>query len=228
MEHQEYQLGDAASPKKKRELTLPTAIVVAGVIIALAILAKGGMSASAAPDELDYATEIRADDVIRGDSDAPITIIEYADFSCHFCAEYHPVLRRIVEESDGRVRWIYRDLPIFNIPAAVAGRCVARTAGDRAFWQFSDALFANPEKRSDEYYQAMAVEAGAVAEAYRACADDPLVESGVVSAFQTDRLLLGFSATPHTIIIDKAGRTFSFSGALTYEMLTDALAAIIR
>ena len=71
------------------------------------------------------------DDPIIGDPNAPITIIEFSDFQCPFCARFHvQTLPSIYEEyiEQGKVKLVFRDFPIQNIhpnalPAAVAAEC---------------------------------------------------------------------------------------------------------
>ena len=71
------------------------------------------------------------DDPIIGNVDAPITIIEFSDFQCPFCARFHTqTLPLILEEyiETGKVKLVFRDFPIQNIhpnalPASVAAEC---------------------------------------------------------------------------------------------------------
>ena len=86
------------------------------------------------------------DDPVRGSPDAPITIIEFSDFQCPFCARFHvQTLPSILEEyvDSGKVNLVYRDFPIQSIhpnalPAAVAAEC-ANEQG--MYWQYHDTLF---------------------------------------------------------------------------------------
>ncbi len=86
------------------------------------------------------------DDPIRGDPNAPITIVEFSDFQCPFCARFHlQTLPLIMEEyiDEGKVNLVYRDFPIQSIhpnalPAAVAAEC-ANEQG--RFWEYHDMLF---------------------------------------------------------------------------------------
>ena len=83
---------------------------------------------------------------IRGNTNAPLTIIEYSDFQCPYCAKFHPTMKQLTETFPGQIKWVYRHLPLTNIhsnavPAAVASECVARLAGNDAFWEFADNLF---------------------------------------------------------------------------------------
>lgn len=89
-------------------------------------------------------------DPMRGDPDAPITIVEFSDFQCPFCARFHvQTLPLLLEEyiDEGKVNLVYRDFPIQSIhpnalPAAVAAEC-ANEQGK--YWEYHDALF---EKQS--------------------------------------------------------------------------------
>ena len=86
------------------------------------------------------------DDPRRGDPDAPITILEFSDFQCPFCARFHvQTLPLLLEEyiDEGKVNFVYRDFPIQSIhpnalPAAVAAEC-ANEQGK--YWEYHDTLF---------------------------------------------------------------------------------------
>jgi len=87
------------------------------------------------------------DDPIRGDPNAPITIVEFSDFQCPFCARFHvQTLPLILEEytESGKVRFVYRDFPIQShpnaMPAAVASECAHE---QDKYWQYHDVLFEN-------------------------------------------------------------------------------------
>jgi len=90
-------------------------------------------------------------DPIMGNFDAPITIVEFSDFQCPFCARFHTqTLPSILEEyiEQGKVKLVFRDFPIQSIhpnalPASVAAEC----ANDQnKFREMHDALF---EKQSE-------------------------------------------------------------------------------
>ena len=91
--------------------------------------------------------KISADnDPIIGDPDAPITIIEFSDFQCPFCARFHiQTLPSIMEEyiDQGKVNLVFRDFPIQSIhpnalPAAVAAECANEQS---KFKEMHDVLF---------------------------------------------------------------------------------------
>src|SRR5262245_40092705 len=51
----------------------------------------------------------------RGPADAPVTIVEFGDYECPYCGRLHPVLKRLLEESDGAVRLVFRNFPLFQL-----------------------------------------------------------------------------------------------------------------
>src|SRR3990167_2846316 len=48
-------------------------------------------------------------DHIRGEEDAPLTIIEYSDMECPFCNQFHETMKQVMTTYEGKVRWVYRD-----------------------------------------------------------------------------------------------------------------------
>jgi len=90
------------------------------------------------------------DDPIKGEQNAPITIVEFSDFQCPFCARFHmQTLPLILEQyvETGKVKFVYRDFPIQNshpnaMPAAAASECAHE---QDKYWEYHDALFENQE-----------------------------------------------------------------------------------
>ena len=99
--------------------------------------------------------EISADnDPIIGNPDAPITIIEFSDFQCPFCARFHiQTLPTIMEEyiEKGAVKLVFRDFPIQSIhPNAVPASVAAECANEQGkFKQMHDILFEKQNEWSD-------------------------------------------------------------------------------
>ncbi len=103
--------------------------------------------------------KVRPTDHIRGDQNAKITVIEYADFQCPFCAEFHTSMRTLLKET--KVTWVYRHFPIErNHPLAWRAAEASECAGEqRHFWEYADALF---DKQKDLAEKALAEIATAV------------------------------------------------------------------
>ena len=85
---------------------------------------------------------------VRGDANAPVTIIEFSDFQCPFCRTAQATLNNILAKYKGRVKLAFMDFPMREIHAqALSSAEAARCAGDQGkFWEFHDALFADQSK----------------------------------------------------------------------------------
>jgi len=91
------------------------------------------------------------DDPVKGDLNAPITIVEFSDFQCPFCAKFHSTTLPQLEANyidSGKVKFVYRDFPIQSIhpnavPAAIASECADEQG---MFWEYHDLVFENQEK----------------------------------------------------------------------------------
>lgn len=111
--------------------------------------------------------------VVKGDTSAPVTIVEYADYQCPFCGRALPALKQIEERYPGKVRLVFRDFPLTQIhpnagKAAEAGLC----ANDQGkFWPMHDRLFVDPNKLGVEDLKTHASELGLDAAAFAACLD---------------------------------------------------------
>ena len=86
--------------------------------------------------------EIKDNDFVIGDKDAPITIIEYASMSCSHCASFHnSTLNDLKTEyiDTGKVRFVFRDFP-FNYPALL-GSMMMRCIPNEVRYDYMNALY---------------------------------------------------------------------------------------
>jgi protein-disulfide isomerase len=79
----------------------------------------------------------------RGPAAAPVTIVEFSDFQCPFCARFEPVLKRVMAKYPGKVRLVYRHLPLTQVhPDAEKAAEAAICAGNQGrFWELHDLMF---------------------------------------------------------------------------------------
>jgi protein-disulfide isomerase len=95
----------------------------------------------------DIATSERVaeDDWVRGPEDAPVTLLEYGDFQCPFCARAFHEIERLEQAAGGRVRYVYRHFPLPKLhPHALLAAEAAEAAGAQGlFWEMHDMLFRN-------------------------------------------------------------------------------------
>jgi protein-disulfide isomerase len=84
-------------------------------------------------------------DWTRGPADAPVTLLEYADFECPFCGEAFWELKRLEQAAGDRMRFVFRHFPLSQAhPHARLAAEAAEAAGAQGqFWEMHDTLFSN-------------------------------------------------------------------------------------
>lgn len=175
-----------------------------------------------------YEVSINEDDPALGSADAPITIIEFADFQCPFCQRHaQETYPRLVEQYGDQIRFVFKDFPLTSIhaeafPSALAGQCAQE---QDAFWSFHDLLFSGRLELSRDTYLAYAEELGLDVEAFTTCIDDQTYAQSVQEDYNlgTD---LGVSSTPTFFINGIAvvgAQPFSvFAEIIDYELSAQA------
>jgi len=81
---------------------------------------------------------------VRGQAQAPVTIIEFSDLQCPFCARVTPTLRELMKQYPDQVRWVFKSFPLgfhADSPLAHAAALAAQRQGK--FWEMHDLIFAN-------------------------------------------------------------------------------------
>lgn len=93
---------------------------------------------------------LREGDRVRGNRDAPVTLLEYSDFTCGFCEKFfQQTWPRLSSEyvDPGKVRLVYRDFPRATRGPSVDTALAARCAGDQGqYWAMHDRLFSSRDK----------------------------------------------------------------------------------
>ncbi|MCW2522201.1 MAG: oxidoreductase [Frankiales bacterium] len=89
-----------------------------------------------------------------GNPEAPVCITEFGDFECPYCAGAAPVLRQLIDSSDGQVRLIFKNFPLFEVhphalTAALAAESTSFSGGEQAFWKMHDKLFVHQSRLTD-------------------------------------------------------------------------------
>lgn len=120
-------------------------------------------------------------DHIRGPADAPLTLVEYLDFECPFCARATGVGRELREHFGDELRYVVRHLPLPDVhPHAERAAMAAEAAAAQGqFWQMHDLLFAHQEHLHDECLIGYAAELGLDVERFAADLADPALAARV-------------------------------------------------
>lgn len=221
---------------KTNNLTIPVAIIIAGALIAGAVYlgtSRTGTANNPQPQvaeqqqsgNLEQVAAITSEDHIRGNPDAPVTIVEYSDLECPFCKLFHPTMQRIVDEYGDKVAWVYRHFPLDSIhskarPEAVAAECANELGGNDAFWKYTDRFFeltpSNNQTDIATVLPQIAREIGLNESAFTTCLAsgkyDQHIQDNLDNAIAT-----GGNGTPWSIVVAANGKKYPLSGAQPYE-----------
>jgi protein-disulfide isomerase len=170
----------------------------------------------------------------KGDPDAPITIVEYSDYQCPFCARhFQATLPQLLDNyiATGKVRYVFKDFPLTSIhpqavKAAEAARCARATGGDEAYWQMHDRLFADQEAWSGNSghiatFKNYAGDLGLDQAAFDECLDSGRYTAAVEADFQ-EGAGFGVSGTPAFFINGQP-----LSGAQPYDVFEQMIESML-
>jgi protein-disulfide isomerase len=183
---------------------------------------KDGLDKAAAPapqqrpGEPDANTRFAADAKgapVKGAKDALVTIVQYSDYQCPFCSRVEPTIEKVMTEYKGKVRVVWRDLPLPFHPNAMPAAIAARAAGEQGkYWEMHDKIFANQQTMDRPTYEKYAQELGLNMGKFKAALD---AEKGkdAIQADSASGNKIGARGTPAFFINGKF-----LSGAQPFEM----------
>jgi protein-disulfide isomerase len=173
----------------------------------------GGATISLEPPR--QRVEISSKDPMRGPAAAPVTIVEFSDYQCPFCARLAPTLAKIRAAYGDRVRIVWKDYPLEEIhPRAFQLAEEARCAGDEGkFWEFHDRVFSNQDAAVAASPEDFAKGLGIQGSKFAACVKSKQHDNAIVDGQDAGRTL-GVDSTP-TMFIN--GRRVA--GAQPYEVV---------
>lgn len=159
----------------KKDHFLPVSIVIAAVIIGGSVLFAtlykpgaapqtaligGAASSTATAPAAPALPPLTSRDVILGNANAPVTVVEYGDYQCPFCTRYYENIQPLIVQNyvnTGKVKFVFRDFPFLDqseissssIGESHAAGVAAECAKDQnQFWAYHNALYA--AKAADE------------------------------------------------------------------------------
>lgn len=126
----------------KKQYTTITVVAVVVILIAAWFLTRNTET------ENDNVTlpsteSLNKTDHVRGNPDAAVTLIEYGDFECPACAQYHTLLQELEEKFDEDVAFVFRHFPLTSIHAnaELASRAAEAAGKQDKFWEMHDMLY---------------------------------------------------------------------------------------
>lgn len=213
----------------QRKSNQKTLLYIAGgvaVLIVLAIVAYQLLPNSSRA----VATDVSLDSFpSKGSADAPVTVVEYADYQCPGCAAFANLSEPAIDKEyieTGKVRFIYHEYPLTSIhanaiPAAEAGRCAADQG---KFWDMHKLIFANqqqwaPVSRPLPLFQTYANAINLDAATFEQCMTSNKHQA-TIQAAQANAVDAQISSTPTFVIGDK-----QYTASTMRDGIEEALAA---
>lgn len=227
---------------------IPIAIICGFAMIAIAIFITS-KNQTASPSALtanqesaDTGTKTNSPrpvddtDYIRGNPNAPILMVEYSDYDCPFCKQYHATMNQVMDEYGvtGQLAWVYRQFPLVqlhpNSPrVSEAALCVGDIGGNDAFWKFTNMVFEQreiDEQTNITKLPSYAEAAGVSASEYNECLQSGKMESVVVASTE-DAFNSGARGTPYTILM-VGDQQAVISGAQPYETVKGIVENLVQ
>ena len=149
-------MDETASRRPSPHVLIPASIVIAGVIVAAAIVYVSGPSrfersaGPAAPTAGGTASaaavigNLADDDPSLGSPSAPVTVVEFGDFQCPFCNRFFREAEREIIETyvkAGKVRFVYRDFAFLGDESLAAAEAAECADAEGKFWPYHDRLY---------------------------------------------------------------------------------------
>lgn len=165
-------------------------------------------------DPPHYDIAITADDHVKGDNNAKVTLVEYSDFQCPYCSRVKPTIDKILEDYKGKVKLIFRHFPLTSLhanaeKAAEASECASEQG---KFWEMHDKLFENQTALTVDNLKQYAKDLGLNTSKFNQCLDSGQYAQKVQDD-QTSGTQYGVNGTPAAF----ANGTLVSSWSSTYQ-----------
>jgi len=169
---------------------------------------------------------------IRGQANAPVTLIEYSDFTCGYCVKFFKqtwprIQARYVDT--GKVRFIYRDFPRGDQGSGVDAAMAARCSGAQGqYWAMHDRLFAEGGQLGKPVYLRHAAALSLDQPAFERCVNEGRYTKAIFEDRQ-EANQWGFHGTPGFILVRTASEptdkepAVAIPGAFPFEMFAEEI-----
>jgi protein-disulfide isomerase len=143
---------------------------------------------------------VSADGAALGPADAPIEMVEFADFECPYCLRAFPIVKQVIAAYGNRMRLVYRNYPLPQHPNARPAAEAAQCAHDQGkFWPYHDRLFGDPTKLGEADLKQAAAEIGLDTGRFNTCFDSHSYRSQIEADIQAGGAA-GVTGTPSFFI----------------------------
>ncbi len=110
------------------------------------------------PEDLSKVYDIPvAHSLVKGNKKAPITIVEFVDYQCPFCARFHPPVTEVLKAYPKEVNYVLKNFPLsFHKQARPAAKAAFAAGEQGKYWEMADALLENGKSLSEEKFKELA------------------------------------------------------------------------
>ncbi len=219
-------------------LSVPVAIIIAGLLVAGSVLYTSARPQSAnvaavqnpaasapAGDEASALKAVSSTDHILGNVNAPVKIVEFSDPECPFCKQFHETMHQIMNEygAKGQVAWVYRHFPLVQLHSkapreAHATECAAEIGGNDVFWKYIDRVFAvtpSNDGLDPKMLGTIAGELGLDQGRFTECMGNNRHDDTITQSTK-DAMASGARGTPYSVVVTAKGKHIVLSGAQPY------------
>ena len=196
----------------KNSYLIPITIVVAILIVVGAVIYKNSGSGGTAGNVENIGNVSVDDDAVLGDSNAPVTIIEFSDYECPYCRKFWADTMPQIKEkyiNTGKVKFVYRDFPLSSHKdaqkAAEATECAEKQG---KFWEMQDKIFENQSAIAVGDLKKYAVDLGLDVSSFNKCLDSGEYKDEVKKDFPDVKLSSLYRVSP--VLWDGPKIDFSF------------------
>lgn len=218
-----------------------SAIIIAGVIIAGAILLKDSQPREPSQNQVTNQNEvdftnldirpISAEDHILGNTNAKIIVLEYSDTECPFCRIFHETMQKILKEKSD-IAWVYRHYPIPELHPkasreAEATECAFEQGGNESFWKYINRLFAitpSNNQLEDQELTNIAQYVGLNTSSFYTCLESGKYKNKIeADVADGNKAGAGKFGTPFSLILKNGEIVDMIRGAQPYEIILQQL-----
>ncbi len=124
----------------------------------------------------------------KGPENAPVTIVEFSDFQCPFCAQASKLVEQILDAYPNEVRFVYKNFPLpFHREAMPAAKAALAAGRQGKFWEMHDKLFENQRSLNADFYAKAAEELGLDVERFKKDMNDPAIAEQISTEMKEAR-----------------------------------------
>lgn len=217
--------------KMKNNLSVPIAIVIAGLIIGAALYfgsnnksdtgsnpADNQNNLANTPQQTSGPGEISEKDHVLGNPGADLSMFVYSDLQCPYCRNFHATLKQIIEDyvKNSKVKIIFRHFPLSMMHPdaekfAEATECAAELGGETKFWDYMDKLIELDSSDTSKVAEVLGLDKTN----FENCLNSAKYADKIKGNLE-DGINAGVQGTPTSIIVDKKGGKYPIFGALPY------------